>query len=98
MIPAQLLIQSFHSSLGKNLCLPGVSDYLSDNNLVTQCQSGFTKHFSTTTTLLKFSYDAFSSFDDILCTVAIFLDFSKVFNLVDHYLLLDKLHAIGLSR
>lgn len=49
-----------------------LSDYLSVNNLLTQCQSGFRKYFSTTTALLKFSNDIFSSFDDNLCTGAIF--------------------------
>lgn len=75
-----------------------LSNYLSCNNLLSHCQSGFRKHFSTTTALMKFTNDVFSSFDNNMCTGAIFLDLSKAFDLVDHYLLLDKLHAIGLCR
>ena len=33
-----------------------------------------------------------------MLTGAIFIDLTKAFDMVDHYLLLDKLHAIGLSE
>ncbi len=38
-----------------------------------------------------------SSFDHNMSTRAIFFDLTKAFDMVDHYLLLDKLYAIGLS-
>lgn len=74
-----------------------ISNYLTRNNLLSQYQSGFRKHFSTTSALLKFTNDVFNSFDNNMCTGAIFLDLTKAFDLVDHYLLLDKLHAFGFS-
>lgn len=33
-----------------------------------------------------------------MCTGAVFLDLTKAFDTFDHYLLLDKLHSIGLDR
>ena len=75
-----------------------LSNYLNDFNILSPSQSGFRPKFSTTTTLLKFTNDVFSSFGDSMSTGAIFIDLSKAFDMVDHYLLLDKLYAIGLSR
>ncbi len=40
----------------------------------------------------------FTSFDQGQYTGAIFIDLSKAFDLVDHYLRLDKLFAIGLDQ
>ncbi len=48
--------------------------------------------------MLKFTNDVFTSFDQGQYTGAIFIDLSKAFDLVDHYLLLDKLFAIGLDQ
>lgn len=72
--------------------------YLNHFNILCVNQSGFRPGYSTTTALLKFTNDVFSSLDQSQYTGAIFLDLSKAFDLVDHYLLLDKLKSIGLSR
>ena len=42
--------------------------------------------------------DVSSSLDNNMSTGAIFIDLSKAFDMVDHYLVLDKLTAIGLSK
>lgn len=47
---------------------------------------------------LKFTNDTLSASDRGHLTGAIFIDLTKAFDLVDHYLLLDKLHAIGLFQ
>lgn len=61
-------------------------------------QSGFRPNFSTTTALLKFINDVSLSLDNNLSTGAIFIDLTKAFDMVDHYLLLDKSYAIGLPK
>jgi len=74
-----------------------LSQYLNVQNLLSPHQSGFRSNFSTTTALLKFTNDILSASDSNMPTGAIFIDLTKAFDMVDHYLLLDKLYAIGLS-
>lgn len=73
-------------------------NYINESSILSPCQSGFRPNFSTTTVLTKFVNDVTSSLDVNMPTGAIFIDLTKAFDLVDHYLLLDKLHAIGLSE
>ena len=75
-----------------------LSKYISDLNILSPFQSGFRANFSTTTTLVKFTNDVFSALGNSKLVGAIFIDLTKAFDLVDHYLLLDKLYNIGLSR
>lgn len=55
-------------------------------------------------TFFNFNLVSYSTFPQLLLmfsrhlTGAIFVDLTKAFDLVDHRLLLDTLHAIGLSR
>jgi len=72
-------------------------DHLEENNLLCNNQHGFRRGRSCLTQLL-------AHFDDILCnslegadTDAIYLDFAKAFDKVDHQLLLIKLKAFGVT-
>ena len=75
-----------------------LSSYLNRNNILSPYQSGFRSNHSTSTALLKLTNDIFCASNDSKLTGAIFIDLTKAFDLVDHYLLLDKLYSIGLSR
>ncbi len=74
-----------------------LSTYLSINNILSLFQSGFRPNHSTTTALLKFTNDVLLAANIGELTGAILMDLTKAFDFVDRYLLLDKLHAIGLS-
>ncbi len=75
-----------------------LSQYLKTNKILLPLQSGFRANHSTTTSLLKLTNDVYSACDTGNLMGAIFIDLKKAFGLVDHYLLLDKLYAIGLSQ
>ncbi len=88
----------FIAKVFEKLIYNQLSHYLDLNKILSCSQSGFWPNFSTTTALLKFTSDVFSSFDSDQLTGAIFIDLSKAFDMVDHYLLLDKLYSIGFSQ
>lgn len=67
-------------------------------NMLSPFQSSFRPNFSTTTALMKFTNDLFTSFDKCQPTGAIFINLSKAFDMVGHYLLLDKLHSLGFNQ
>ena len=75
-----------------------LSYFITTNNILSEFQSGFRPNHSTTTALLKLTNDVYSSAGKGQLTGAIFIDLTKAFDLVDRYLLLDKLYSIGLSR
>lgn len=74
-----------------------LSVHLNDHNLLLPRQSGFRPHFSTTIAILKVINDILSASDSNMHTGAIFIDLTKAFDMVDHYLRLDKLYTVSLS-
>uniref|UniRef100_A0A8C5MER8 Reverse transcriptase domain-containing protein n=1 Tax=Leptobrachium leishanense TaxID=445787 RepID=A0A8C5MER8_9ANUR len=72
-------------------------DYYQYWNYLTPDQSGFCPNHSTTTALLKVSNDIQAGMEQGNITGAIFLDFAKAFDTVDHGILLQKLKNSGIG-
>lgn len=68
-----------------------IRDFLRENKLIRELQSGFRSGHSTATALMKVTCDIKNAMDKKMTTVLLLLDFSKAFDSVDHNLLLDKL-------
>ena len=71
-------------------------NYLSCNNILNPCQSGFRTNHSTNTTLIDVSDHILNNMNNGKVTGAIFLDLRKAFDTVSHKLLLKKLHSNGI--
>jgi len=72
-------------------------EFLSVNELLTPNQFGFRPKLSTVTALAHFTNNILQSLDRGSFTGAVFLDLSKVFNTVNHVLLVEKLKTIAAS-
>lgn len=70
-------------------------DYVINNNIVSDKQSGFRKGYSTTSLLLNVTDHIIRSLDIGLATALVLLDFSKAFDTLDHCLLCAKLNYFG---
>jgi retron-type reverse transcriptase len=64
-----------------------INAFLMDKGLLSDCQSGFRTHHSTSTALLKITNDLLIANDERLVLLFVLLDFSKAFDNVNHHLL-----------
>ena len=67
------------------------------NGLLSHHQSRFRKQHSTITAAIKVVNDIIEALDGRKYCAALFIDLSKAFDTVDHVILADRLHKIGLS-
>ena len=74
-----------------------ITNFLTQNNLMTPYQHGFTKGKSCLTNLLTALNDWTLSLDNSFETDVIYLDFQKAFDTVPHYRLIKKLDAYGIK-
>ena len=70
--------------------------YIDHNNLITKHQFGFQTGLNTNDAILEFLDNAYHSLDKKKFLLAIYLDFSKAFDTVNHNILLLKLDNFGI--
>ena len=71
-----------------------ISNHLQEFNLLTQYQNGFRKEHSTIDTIFKCTTDLQNNKNSKIHTIALYIDFKKAFDTVNHELLLKKLHIL----
>ena len=90
------LLTSISKIFEKNI-FNQLTNYLSLNNILTDSQYGFRKNHSTQSAALELIDRLMISMDKGKTLLAIFLDFSKAFDTLDHEILLYKLKYYGIK-
>ena len=73
-------------------------DYLTENDISYTYQSGFRKKHSADTSLLYRTIETLTGFDSGLFTEMVLIDLQKVFDTINHELLLRKMASLGFSN
>ena len=88
-LPGKLLEKIIHNQ---------TMTYLENNNILTPHQNGFRANHSTISTIANLTDDIFQAINDKQITYALFIDFCKAFDTINHNILLKKLSKLGFSQ
>lgn len=86
------------SKLVERLVFTMLIEYISSENILPSVQSGFRANHSTATALSKVTTDIVSGMDKSEAACLVLLDYSRAFDLLNHELLIAKLHYYGISE
>ena len=81
----------FLSKMFEKLMCARLDSYLKSNNILCTNQFGFRKNSNTSDAIIKFLDYVYSSLDKKQSIIAVYLNFSKVFDTVNHEILMSKL-------
>ena len=73
-----------------------VYNFLTENNIIYDLQSGFRRKFSTFHALINLTENIRQALDEGYIECGIFVDLQKAFDTVDHEILLSKLDFYGI--
>ena len=88
-LPGKLLEKVIHTQL---------MEYLTANSIIDKNQGGFRKGFSTMSTIAKVTDNIYAAMNNSKLTLAVFIDFKKAFDTLNHAILLKKLTKLGLTN
>ena len=71
--------------------------YLEENNILSSKQNGFRKQHGTPDTIFKLLTHIIDNINKKKITIAVFIDFKKAFDTLDHLILQQKLSSLNLS-
>ena len=74
-----------------------ITHHLESNNLMNASQHGFRQRHSTITQLLSYMDSVLNMLEEGNPVDAIYLDFSKAFDKVDHCILMRKIENLGIN-
>ena len=88
-LPGKILERFVHTQLLR---------HLNRHNILTDFQNGFRKNHSTIDTFFKYTTDLQLNKNNNLHTIALYIDFKKAFDTVNHKLLIDKLKDMKIEN
>ena len=88
-LPGKLLERFVHTQ---------IMAHLDNNFLLNEIQNGFRKKHSTTDTIFKFTTELQHNKNNKFNTIALYIDFKKAFDTVNHNILLEKLKLLKIGK
>ena len=85
------------SKIMERLVHSQIQAYFTSNNLVTNFQHAYRAGHSTSTALIQMTDDWLKAIDNSMLVGAVLLDFSAAFDVLDHFLLVEKLKCYGFN-
>ena len=92
--PISLLPQ--FSKILENLFDDRLEQFISKNNILTDCQFGFRTGRSSSMAIVNLMEKITNSLDNMKAVISVFIDLKKAFDTIDHTILLQKLNHYGI--